>query len=491
MKDRALLQSVWKRSPSLLYRAVLWAIRLVMLVVVPRNRTPAAAQAWLLLVFSSPWLGLLLYALIGNRKLTRWRRQFQYEIDQALAIVMQYAHDDPQMQPLFDYDLSPTCQQIENLARRLGGMAAFAGNSVTLLPDYNQSIQTIIADIDAATTQIHLLYYIFGTDATGNAVRDALLRAARRGVKCRVLVDAIGSYKSTHTLLTTLRVAGVATHVTLPVQFIARERTRFDLRNHRKIIIIDNQIGYTGSQNIVDATYKHTMIHQELVVRVTGPVVLQLQAVFAGDWYLETGEQLFDQLQLDTKHLPIVSGTATVQVLASGPTYETNNNLLLFTNLFYYAQKRVVIVTPYFIPDESLLTAIESAALRGVEIHLIVSKIADQFMVSRAQRSYYTELMAVGVHIHMMNPPTLLHAKHLSIDDQIAVIGSSNLDMRSFQLNLEAMLIIYDKQITCALQAIEYDYMQRSMELNLEVWNKRPFTEQFLEDTLRLMSPLL
>jgi cardiolipin synthase len=180
-----------------------------------------------------------------------------------------------------------------------------------------------------------------------------------------------------------------------------------------------------------------------------------------------------------------------VQVLASGPTYETNNNLLIFTNLFYYAQERVVIVTPYFIPDEALLTAIESAALRGVEIHLIVSQVADQFMVSRAQRSYYTVLMAAGVHIHMMRRPTLLHAKHLSIDNQIAVIGSSNLDMRSFQLNLEAMLIIYDTQVTRALQAIEYDYMRRSMELNLETWNKRPFSEQFLEDTLRLMSPLL
>jgi cardiolipin synthase len=474
-----------------LYLAARWIIRLVMLVLVPQRRTPAAAQAWLLLIFGEPVGGLILYALIGRPELPPRRRQIQRQVDDIIARATAPDSGYPHLRALIAGDLPRRHEQIARLIQRVGDLPAFAGNHADLLPDYEGAIDSLIADIDAATSQVHVLYYIFADDEVGRRVLDALRRAQARGVTCRLLLDAYGSLRWSRRVLRTCRAAGIEAHLTLPLTLIGKGRQRLDLRNHRKIVVIDDAIAYSGSQNIVGKRFKRGVVYKELVVRVTGPIVLQFQALFATDWFTETGERVADPDRLGEADVPRRTGAAAMQVLPSGPAYDTANNLLAFSELLYAAQRRAVITTPYFVPDDSLLQALKSAALRGVETHLVVSTVADQFMVSRAQHSYYAELLAAGVRIHTFHAPTLLHAKHISIDDDIAAIGSSNMDRRSFELDLEVMLLIYDRAVVRSLQAIEAGYFRHAAELAPDEWQRRPLYEQVLDNTLRLLSAIL
>jgi cardiolipin synthase A/B len=468
-----------------------WVICVLGLLVIPRRRDPGAAQAWLLFIFLFPWLGLLVFLVIGNPKLPLHRRARQRKIDERLAQVIARDEANPALRPVFDHEVDPQRQPIARLIQQLGGLPVLDGNTVELLAQYDAIIDRIVADIDRATTFVNLLMYIFADDATGERVADALSRASARGVTCRVLVDSLGSRNYLRRLLPKLRAAGVEVRTVLPFRLFGKAFTRPDLRNHRKIIIVDGQIGYTGSQNIVDAVFKPGIVYEELVARVRGPIVAELQAAFLTDWYSETETTLPQPDELPPRAPLIPVGDVDAQVLPSGPAYETDNVPLLLTTLLYAARTRAVITTPYFIPDAALLTAIASAARRGVDVHLVVSAQGDQFLVSRAQRSYYEEMLDAGVAIHTVPAPAFIHAKHLSIDDDIAVIGSSNMDVRSFRLNLEITLVVYDRAANAALRTIEQRYFVRSTQLDLAEWRRRPRREQFVENTFRLVSAVL
>jgi cardiolipin synthase len=360
-------------------------------------------------------------------------------------------------------------------------------NCIEQLADYDGSIDRLVADIDRSTGHVHLLYYIFADDAAGAKVVEALRRAVKRGVACRVLIDFLGSRRWARSLGKKLADAGVVTHRVLPVSLIRRQSARADLRNHRKIAVIDGRVAYTGSQNLVSAAFKRGITNEELVVRVTGPVVLQLQAVFVADWFMETEQQLD---AADVFPDPQSAGSASAQVLPSGPDYLISNVQRLVVALVHGARSRIVITTPYFIPDNALLQALGTAVRRGVAVHLVVSRQADQLLVSLAQRSYYQDLLDAGVRIHLYREK-FLHAKHLSIDDAVAVIGSSNMDLRSFLLNAEVSLIVYDREVTARLKEQQERYFAGSDLLTQEQWQKRSRTVMVCENLARLMSPLL
>jgi cardiolipin synthase len=255
-------------------------------------------------------------------------------------------------------------------------------------------------------------------------------------------------------------------------------------------------IGFTGSQNLVEDTYhkrdniKKGIRYIELVVRVNGPVVRELNAAFITDWYSETEELLDEHTAPEMRVRTPVTGNALCQVLPSGPGFEHNNNLMLFVALLHTARRRITIVNPYVVPDETLLLALISAAQRGVEVTLIVSEIGDQFLVYHAQGSYYEGLLKAGVHIYRYQAPVILHSKSISIDDDIAVIGSSNMDMRSFQLNLEVTLACYDTKVVSGLQKIEAEYLRGSRPLHLEAWQARPLLTKLFDNLARLTSAL-
>ena len=267
-----------------------------------------------------------------------------------------------------------------------------------------------------------------------------------------------------------------------------------DLRNHRKLLVVDGVVGFTGSQNlIIDHYHKKKTIKQglhwhELMVRLTGPIVRELDAVFVTDWYSETDELL----PLDTSPVRPEDdiGLVDAQILPSGPSFDNDNNLKLFAAMIHNARQRISVTSPYYVPDETIQMALVTAGSRGLDVELFVSEIGDQFMVFHAQRSYYEQLLRAGVTIDLYRAPTILHAKHLSIDDDVAVIGSSNLDIRSLSLHMELSVLVHGAKFTAAMRAVEDDYRSKSRQVVLQDWLRRPTRERIFDNLMRLTSSL-
>jgi len=460
-----------------------WTVRLAMIVVVPFRRSPEAAKGWLLLIFFEPTVGLILYLLIGRPKLPQWRLDRHAEFEQLSRPI----HDRMAKEPnIFHPDLGAELNKAVTLAENLGELPILGGNAIEVLADYYGFIDRLVADIDAAHDHVHLLFYIIADDATMGRVMEALASAVERGVVCRVLADSLGSRPDFDELRPRLEAAGILAEETMRIGLF-RRAGRLDLRNHRKIAVIDGRIAYTGSQNLVDATFKRGLTYEELNVRLTGPVALELQAVFAEDWYLETGEFLGDMRYVPD---PVVAGDVAAQTLPSGPGYPRENNQRLIVSLIHAANRRVVIAMPYLIPDDGLQQALQTAAIRGVEVTLIVPRQIDQYLVGFGQRSYYEELMETGVRICRYGK-AFLHAKCVTIDDTIAWIGSSNLDIRSFALNAEVVVLLYDSGACASLVAEQARYVRDGEMLTLERWRQRSPAVKVAENLARLLSPLL
>jgi cardiolipin synthase len=480
---------------TLLVAAVLllidWAIRVAAIIVIPRNRRPTAATAWLLAVFFIPYLGILLFLLIGNPKLPRKRRQKQDEMDafiRANTDIPEGRQYNPQWPPWF--------ASVVELNTNLSAMPMVDGNSAHLIADYQGSIDAMTREVGRARRYVHVEFYILSCDQTTVGFFDALEAAVARGVKVRVLLDHWASshtrdYKATLKRLTSM---GAEWHLMLPVQPLKGNNQRLDLRNHRKILVVDGHTAFVGSQNVIDRTYnkksniKRGLKWQELVARVEGPVVDALNLIFITDWFIESGVLLEKYAEpLESIEDPRL---LECQVVPSGPGFEGENNLRLFLALIHSAQERIVITSPYFIPDEAMLYAITSAVQRGVPVDLFVSEIGDQALVWHAQRSYYEALLRAGVHIWMYKAPYILHSKHFTIDEDVAVIGSSNMDMRSFGLNMEVSLMVRGKSFVQEMRAVEDDYRAASKQLTLEEWLQQPLRSTVLDNLARLTSAL-
>jgi len=460
-----------------------WIICVIMLIYVPRRRSPEAARTWLLLVFFLPWIGLMLYLIFGRIYLPRQRSRIHIKAAQRIRQVQaQWRRGLKQLPKRY-----PDLRYMAHLVQTLGDLGVEAGNAIELLDEYDASMDRLLRDIDGARHSVHLQYYILADDDSGQAVEGALIRAAQRGVRCRVLMDSLGSRGALKTLAPRLRASGVDVLGMMPVGSLRSKTVRFDLRNHRKIAVIDGEIGYVGSQNIVNAEYKPGISYEDVVVRARGPVVSQLQVVFLADWSYESDTIIQDDKLLEPQG---AAGHSLAQVLPSGPGYGRTNAQMVLVALIHGAQQRVVIATPYFVPDEPLLQAIETSVLRGVEVHLVVSEKADQVFVSFAQRSYYDQLLTIGVRIHLYRP-RFLHAKHVSIDNAVALIGSSNVDIRSFALNSEVNLLVYDADVLNALRQIQERYFAHSSILTVEEWAKRPAAKRTCQSIARLANSIL
>ena len=273
----------------------------------------------------------------------------------------------------------------------------------------------------------------------------------------------------------------------LPVSLTNMEALRPDLRNHRKLAVIDGRLGYIGSQNVISAELPGGQRSKEFVVRVNGPVVLQMQALFANDWFLECGDLLSDGALFPHERS---AGAAHAQLVAGGPEYRRSVIRLLLDALVHTVEHRLVITTPYFVPDEALLLALEGAAARGVEVCLILPKKGDHRLVDLAQRSFFDRMLEAGIDIHLYHRG-FLHAKHVSVDDDLVLVGSMNIDLRSLELNGEAGLLIYDQDTTARLREEEARNIAGSERLVRAEWNARPALARAAENAARLFSPLL
>ncbi len=464
------------------------AIAIVSLIIVPRNRRPQSALAWLLLIYVLPLIGFLLFLLLGSRRLPKRRREQQDEIN---TYILETTEGMDRVSK--DSPWPPWLEPIVELNRHLGAMPLVGGNTARLFTDYSASLAAMTAAVQGATRSVHVEFYIMSIDDETREFFEALADAVDRGVKVRVLYDHIACVrvKGYRRLLAKLDAIGAEHHAMLPVRPWRGQWQRPDLRNHRKFLIVDGQLAFTGSQNLIERGYKRgrrrdgsRLAWKEVMVRFEGPIVAGIEALFATDWYSETNELLLRETVIPPEIDP---GTGLdAQVVPSGPAFEGENNLRLFNSLVYAAQEQIQICSPYFVPDESMLYAITTAAQSGLDVQLFVSEIGDQPLVFHAQRSYYEELLRAGVRIWLYRSPTVLHAKHFTIDDQVAIIGSSNMDMRSFSLNLEVSVMVRGASIIRELRDIENSYREQSRELTLDEWMRRPAHMRIFDDLARV-----
>lgn len=467
-----------------------FAIRVLALGIIPGNRRPTTAMAWLLIIFFMPALGLVLFLLFGNFRLSRKRRAQQDAVNKRVRA------GTSQLAAVESHFAGPEwVDSAAELNKTLGSLPMVDGNNVELLPGYPDSIKAMAAAVREAKNFVNAEFYIMSTDHVTDDLLTALEEAAERGVEVRILFDHLGTLriKGYRKLIARLKASKIRWRPMLPLNPLHGQWRRPDLRNHRKIMVIDGEIAFSGSQNLIEPSYnnpKHRKIGREwveLMACLRGPIVTTLNVVFATDWLSETDESLEDQLA----HQPeLHAGDVTAQVVPSGPGFITENNLRLFNTLIYSAQHKISICSPYFVPDDSLLYAVTTAAQRGVDVELFVSEKGDQFLVHHAQQSYYEALLEAGVRIYLYKAPFVLHAKHFTIDDEVAVLGSSNMDMRSFSLNLEVSVMLLGKDIVERIRAVEDTYRDISHELVLADWTKRPMRVKYVDNVARLTATL-
>ncbi len=471
------------------------ALRILALGVIPENRRPSTGMAWLLLVLLSPGVGLIAFAFFGSNRLDRKRRARQHEIKRLIAERAQAVVDDLPEEAAPDYVPS-----VVTLNRTLGSLPLRAGNAVQLLPDYGETVAQMTEAVARAERSVHVEFYITAWDRVTDPLFAAMTEAAERGCEVRLLFDHLGSrgIPGYQQMLERLEKTGIEWHAMLPIAPLKGKIRRPDLRNHRKLLVVDGRTGFTGSLNLTEPGYNKPKNHKagrewvELMMRVEGRLVTSLEGIFAQDWFAETGEIL------DVQPAPLVEPAdrpgqlddVACQLVPSGPGYPAENNLRLFTTLIYAATRRLSITSPYFVPDESLLYAVTTAAQRGVDVELFVSEVSDQFMVGHAQASYYRALLDAGVRIYLYPAPYILHAKHFTVDDQVAVIGSSNMDMRSFALNYEVSTMLLGPSVVAAMREVQDDYRARSRELTRAEWDDRPWRLRYVDNVMRLTAAL-
>ena len=475
--------------PLILYLVEL-TIKIVALGTVPSNRRPSSSIAWLLLIVVTPILGLALFLLIGSPFVRGRRAKVQAE---ANKVISERTAQIPDLPP--GADIPVGVDSLFRLNRRLSSLPCVTGVSHGLSGDSEASIKAMTEAVNEAEATVHFEYFITAWDDATDILMTALAEAVKRGVRVRLLYDDVASrrYPGFKEMNSRLTAVGIEWHEMMPIKPFKGKWRRPDLRNHRKLLVVDSKVAFMGSQNMIDPTYdipKNIKIGRhwkDLNIKISGEIVMELEAVFAMDWYTETGERLGAEIEL----VADPDGDAVpMQLLPSGPGYLTMPNLRLFSGLVQRAQQKLSLTSPYFVPDDSLLEAITTAAYRGVDVELFVSEQADQFMVQNAQASYYDVLLEAGVRIYLYPKPTVLHAKHFTVDDMVGIIGSSNMDYRSFGLDYEITLMSTGKQFVADLQEVADGYRAVCRELTLAEWRQRPRGQRYVENVMRLVSAL-
>ncbi len=469
------------------------AIRIGLSLRIIMRRLPVGTTlAWLSVVLVMPFAGALVYLLIGELRLGTRRVRHAAVIHRPYSAWLKGLRD---RYPVDEVRLPVESQSLERLTEAAAGIPVLPGNHLELLTAADDILRRLIEDIDAARARVRLEFYIWHVGGLADDVVQALVRAAQRGVDCRVLLDSVGSRPFFATpQYQAMRDAGVQLRVALPVGLVRMLFVRFDLRLHRKIVVIDERIAYTGSLNLVDPRYfkQDAGVGQwvDAMVRLRGPAVEALGVTFLEDWELETDEGLATGQSAEQLSGQPLIGTSDVQVVPSGPLLRQHAIREVLLMAIYSARRELILTTPYFVPDESLLTALISAANRGVNVTLIVPARVDSLLVRLASRAYVDDLVSAGVRIYQFHDG-LLHTKSITVDGQFSLFGSLNLDPRSLMLNFEITLAVYDPEFTNELRGLQHDYRDRSAQVQLDVLRRQSYRERLTNNIARLVSPLL
>ena len=472
-----------------------WAARAVICGRVVMSRRPVPATlAWLfVLLLPVPYAGVIIYLVVGEVRLGTRRVERYHALTQDLAsraTVFWRARSQE-----WDADTAPF-KKVAHVATEVCDIPPLRGNHVAILGDCAHTIEAMVRDIDAARVRVHMVYYIWMASGAGEVVTRALERAAARGVACRVLVDAVGSKRFLRSELPgRLRRAGVKVAAALPVNPVRMLFSRIDLRNHRKIAVVDGWVAYAGSQNITDTSFGRDPRRNigpwiDATARVEGPAAQALEVVFIRDWELETGERLSDHLEELLGEREIPAGGSSVHVVPSGPGDGLAAIKQAVLTAVFSARQELIITTPYFVPDEAMREALIAAAHAGIAVTVVVPARVDGRLIGAASRAHFMDLLEAGVRI-MAYRNGLLHAKTVTVDANLAMIGSANVDMRSFMLNFEVTLFVYDSDDASLVRMLQMGYIQDSDEIFAEEWAGRPLWRRMVDNTARLFGPLL
>jgi cardiolipin synthase len=464
---------------------ILFALRLIWI-----RRPVSVSFAWFLVVVMLPALGIVLYVLFGERPvgrtLTKKIVRMEREHAKLRETMRHHYAADRALLPI-------EAKALSLLAESQNGSPVTAGNRIELFTESLTILQTFVREIDEAKVSLHMEFYIWALGGDADAVGEALIRAAKRGVACRVLLDSLGSkawFKSAWP--SRFKEAGIAITEALPIQLGRFQFRRADLRLHRKIFVIDGHIVWTGSMNLVDPrTFKQDAGVGEWVdamVRIEGPVTAEFELTFLFDWSVDNPAiSSFKDHRLTPA---LVDGATLAQEFSSGPVYRDDILYQVLLSAILDAREELVITTPYFGPDDGLLQALMAASHRGVKVTLIVPKRNDSTLVAWSSRSFYEDLLQGGVRIAEFHGG-LLHTKSLLIDRKTAIFGSVNFDQRSLRLNFEISLIVYDTVFCGNLEKLIHSYLKKADVVNAAQWAKRPRWRLLLENLAHLTSPLL
>lgn len=456
---------------------VLWVIGFSVWLILQR-RSPVATIAWITVLAWLPIVGIAVYQFFGPPRLRRKK------LRRAKAKSVVATRKTVQL-PLME-DVG----RLMRLAERAGESPPARARKLDLYNNGDDAYDAIEQAIARATHHVHLEYYIWEADHTGTRLRDLLVERARAGIECRVLVDAIGSPRAKRKFVAPMIDAGVRVAWFNPLTLGALRMGLVNFRTHRKIVVCDGRVGFTGGINVTDvhaARQARDKAWRDTHARIEGAAVQGLQRLFLEDWHFATD----DDAPVD-EYFPNDPGEGEhiVQVLGSGPDHTLFPIHKVYFSAIAAADERVLITTPYFVPDEPVLTALTTAALRGVDVQVLVPKEGDSALVSAAARSYFEELLAVGVKIFEYGPP-MLHAKTMVIDNELSIVGTANMDNRSFRLNFECALAIAGRQTADLLTAWFHEDLRKARPVTQAGQKKVPLRQRALESVARLLSPIL
>ncbi len=469
--------------------AVNYVIVILMLAsILRRQKEPMSMLAWIFTILTVPYAGWMLYMLFGSTRIRRRARRRRRRVAHVVSSGKRWAEHRTESERE-TVQLPDDLATVERITRRLLGVPATDGNEVHVYEEPNATYYALEESIRAAKHHVHLEYYIWQPDDTGRHFRDLLIERAKDGIQVRLLLDAVGSWRTKWSFLQPLIDAGAQASFFLPVR-ILRRRWNVSLRNHRKIVVVDGRTAFLGSQNIGDeylGRRKKLSPWRDAHMRVAGPAVLFLQQAFVEDWYFATRENIVGDEYYPE---PLHKGESIVQTVATGPDEEVGVLEQIIFAAVSTAGESIRIATPYFVPGQELRAALRYAAYRGVKVQIILPTRHDAPVVLWAGRSFYAELLAAGVEIYEYDDG-VLHSKLITIDGKWCMVGSANMDIRSFRLNFEITALIYDAGVTADLSfSIDRD-VQRSRRISQEdVW-RRPLHQQLIEGGARVLAPLL
>ncbi|GGA81068.1 cardiolipin synthase [Arenimonas soli] len=455
----------------------LWAVYVPVLAgwIVMQKREPIATLSWVLSLAALPWIGLLVYHFLGPQRIVRQRRR------RSLS--------RRTLEPGLPSDLvtNEDCATVSHLAQTITQFAPSSAVDVKLLVGGKATYAALHEAIASAKHHLHLEYYIFEPDQTGTPLRDALVAKAREGVRVRLLLDALGSARLGRAFLAPLRDAGVEISWFHPVRLRFIWRPRINLRNHRKIVIVDGCVAFTGGINITDDENEavNPKAFHDLHLRLEGSIVRWLQLAFLEDWHYATGVALRDENLWPEAR----KGTMLAHALPSGPDSVWESIHRVKVEAIHQADRRVWLVTPYFVPGEAARMALTSAAMRGLDVRVVVPARSDSTLVSAASRSYYDELLAAGIGVFEYQP-RMLHSKALLVDDETCVLGSANFDSRSFRLNFELSILLHDRDLAGELEREMTSTLAQCREVKADD-PPPPFLRRLADNATRLLSPVL